>query len=429
MGALLCSCVRINAAYYVGYYVGYVRSGRFDGKLSPLAVKRLSKPGLHADGNGLYLQVTEGGGRSWLLFVHVDGRRREMGLGSVKVYNLTEARERARKYRQLADAGKDPIVERDGEQAANAADLALRRTFRECASEYIRLHAPQWRNAKFAKDWPASLERYAYPKIGDTDMRHISKADVLRVLEPIWHGKTETATRVKSRIRMVLEWAAARGYCTPEPRLWIDVGASLPKASKIQKVEHYPAAAYDDVPGIVKKVNASAATPTIKAAFVFTILTAVRSGESRNATWDEIDLARRTWTIPGSRMKNGREHRVPLSDAAVAILRSLPRKDSGEHDLVFRKPSGKAFSDMAFTVSLRRLKIPSTTPGEFATMHGFRSSFRDWASEQTNTAPDIIEAVLAHVRGDATVQAYARSDLFDKRRELMSKWATFVLGG
>jgi len=408
--------------------MGQIRAGRFDGRLTPLAVKRLGKPGLHADGNGLYLRISEGGGRAWLLFVHVRGERREMGLGSVKLYNLAEARERARKYRQIAHAGKDPIAERDKEKAANAAELASRRTFRECAVEYIRLHEAQWRNAKFKKDWPASLESYVYPKRGDTDIRDISKEDVLKALEPIWHTKTETATRVKSRIRMVLEWAAARGYCTPEPRLWVDVGASLPKASKIKKVHHYPAAAYTDVPDIVEKINASSATRAIKAAFVFTILTAARSGESRNATRDEIDLVRRTWTIPGPKMKNGREHRVPLSGAAVAILKSLPRIEEDERDLVFRKAKGLAFSDMAFTALLRRLKIASTTPGKIATMHGFRSSFRDWASEQTNTAPDIVEAALAHVRGDATVQAYARSDLFDKRRELMGKWARFVMG-
>jgi len=412
----------------MGQAMGQIRAGRFDGRLTPLAVKRLGKPGLHADGNGLYLRISEGGGRAWLLFVHVQGKRREMGLGSVKLYNLAEARERARKYRQIADAGKDPIAERDKEEAANAAELASCRTFKECAVEYIKLHEAQWRNAKFKKDWPASLESYVYPKMGDTDIRDISKADVLKALEPIWHTKTETATRVKSRIRMVLEWAAARGYCTPEPRLWVDVGASLPKASKIKKVRHYPAAAYTDVPDIVEKINASSATRAIKTAFVFTILAAARSGESRNATRDEIDLVRRTWTIPGPKMKNGREHRVPLSDAAVAILKSLPRIEGGERDLVFRKARGLPFSDMAFTALLRRLKIASTTPGKIATMHGFRSSFRDWASEQTNTAPDIVEAALAHVRGDATVQAYARSDLFEKRRDLMDKWAAFVMG-
>jgi integrase len=412
----------------MGQAMGQIRRGQFDSRLTPLAVRRLSKPGLHADGNGLYLRISEGGGRAWLLFVHVQGKRREMGLGSVKLYNLAEARERARKYRQMADAGKDPIAERDKEEAANAAELVSRRTFKECAVEYVRLHEAQWRNAKFKKDWPASLESYVYPTMGDTDIRHILKADVLEALEPIWHTKTETATRVKSRIRMVLEWAAARGYCTPEPRLWVDVVASLPKASKIKKVQHYPAAAYTDVPDIVAKVDASAATDTIKAAFSFMILTAARSGEVRNATWDEIDQERRTWTIPGEKMKRGREHRVPLSDAAMAIVNSRTRTENEEHDLVFPKPSGKAFSDMAFTALLRRLKIPSTTPGKTATMHGFRSSFRDWASEETNTAHDIVEAALAHVRGDATVQAYARSDLFGKRRELMGKWARFVIG-
>jgi len=413
----------------MGQAMGQIRAGRFDGRLTPLAVKRLGKPGLHADGNGLYLRISEGGGRAWLLFVHVRGKRREMGLGSVKLYNLAEARERARKYRQIAHAGKDPIAERDKEKAANAAELASRRTFRECAVEYIRLHEAQWRNAKFKKDWPASLESYVYPKMGDTDIRDISKADVLKALEPIWHTKTETATRVKSRIRMVLEWAAARGYCTPEPRLWVDVGASLPKASKIQKVEHYPAAAYTDVPDIVAKVHASAATATIKEAFSFMILTAARSGEVRNATWDEIDKERRTWTIPGEKMKNGREHRVPLSDAAIAILNRLPRTEGDERGLIFAKPTtGKSFSDMVFTAMLKRMKIASTSPSKTATMHGFRSSFRDWASEQTNTAHDIVEAALAHVRGDATVQAYARSDLFDKRQELMGKWARFVMG-
>jgi len=417
-----------NAGHYVGQTVGQIREGRFDSRLTPLAVRRLSKPGLHADGNGLYLRISEGGGRAWLLFVHVQGKRREMGLGSVKLYNLAEARERARKYRQLADAGKDPIAERDKEAAANAAELASRRTFKECAVEFIRLHEAQWRNAKFKKDWPASLESYVYPKMGDTDIRHVRKADVLDALGPIWHTKTETATRVKSRIRMVLEWAAARGYCSPEPRLWVDVAASLPKASKIKKVQHYPAAAYADVPGIVAKVYASTATATIKAAFSFMILTAARSGEVRNATWDEIDKERRTWTIPGEKMKRGREHRVPLSDAAMAIVNSRPRTKGDERGLVFPKAGGKAFSDMAFTALLRRLKIPSTTPGKTATMHGFRSSFRDWASEETNTAHDIVEAALAHVRGDATVQAYARSDLFEKRRDLMDKWAAFVVG-
>ena len=162
--------------------MGQIRESRFDSRLTPLAVRRLSKPGLHADGNGLYLRISEGGGRAWLLFVHVQGKRREMGLGSVRLYNLAEARERARKYRQIADAGKDPIAERDKEEAANAAELASRRTFKECAVEYIRLHEAQWRNAKFKKDWPASLESYVYPKMGDTDIRHISKADVLKAL-------------------------------------------------------------------------------------------------------------------------------------------------------------------------------------------------------------------------------------------------------
>jgi integrase len=395
------------------------RKARLDGKLTPLAVRRLSTPGLHADGGGLYLRVSPTGARSWILIVHLGGRRREMGLGSVRTYTLADARERARECRKLVDKGIDPITHRSAEVAANEAAQAARKTFKECATDYMRLHQPQWRNAKHTKDWPSSLERYVYPEFGDKDIGTVTKADILRVLEPIWHDKTETATRVKSRMRLVLHWAAAKGHCAPDPRLWTDVTAALPRASRIKRTTHYAAAPYASVPEILKVVRASSATDTVKALFQFVVLTAARSGEARGARWSEVDLAAKTWTIPGERMKAGKSHRVPLSDAALVILQAQPRVEG--NDLVFPTPKGVQYSDMTLTALLRRLKFPIT-------MHGFRSSFRDWAGETTSTPHDVVEAALAHIRGDATVQAYARSDLFDKRRTLTDAWATYCVG-
>lgn len=420
----------------MGSNMGHVRAsrGRLEraGKkpLTPLAVTRLKTPGLHADGDGLYLRVGDGGGRSWVLFYYLQGRRREMGLGSASTCTLVDARELAVKYRKIVENGDDPIEVRDAERQAKATERDSRKTFRECAAEYIRQHAATWRNPKHRKDWPSSLESYVYPILGDQNIATIGTAEVLRALEQrvknekgeeslFWHAKTETAERVKSRIRLVMDWAAARGYCAPDPRIWEDVMNSLPRASKIRKSGHFAAAPYAAVPGIIEQVRASTAGADVRAAFEFCIVTAARSGDVRGAHWSEIDLDARTWTIPAERMKAGREHRVPLSDSAVTILRALKRPADG--GLVFRTGKGTPYSDGVFTALLARLKTG-------VTMHGFRSSFKDWAREATSFPEIVSEMALAHLVGDATVQAYGRSDLFNRRRDLMDAWAKHCAG-
>lgn len=424
-----------NATHYMGSNMGRVRASRSRleraGKrpLTPLAVRRLSKPGLHADGDGLYLRVSEGGARFWVLFVHLkgNGKRREMGLGSASTHSLADARELAIRYRKIIDRGDDPIEVRKAEIRAKATERESRKTFKECAVEYIRLHESSWRNEKHRKDWPSSLESYVYPLIGDQDIATVGKADLLRVLEqPVgkaasfWLAKTETAERVKSRIRFVMDWAVSRDYCKSSPGLWDEVTTALPSASKIKKTGHFAAAPHTAVPGIIERVRASTAGAEVKAAFEFCILTAARSGDVRGAMWSEIDLNGKVWTIPAERMKAGREHRVPLSDRAAAILRALERDaDSG---LVFRTGKGTAYSDAVFTALLARLKTG-------VTMHGFRSSFKDWAREATNFPEIVSEMALAHLVGDATVQAYGRSDLFNRRRNLMDAWSVYCTGG
>jgi integrase len=363
------------------------------------------------------------------LFVHLkgNGERRKMGLGSASTYTLADARELAVKYRKIIDRGEDPIEVRKAELQAKATERDSRKTFRECAVEYIRLHESSWRNQKHRKDWPSSLASYVYPLMGDQDIATVGKADVLRVLEqPVenagsfWLAKTETAERVKSRIRFVMDWAVSRDYCKSSPGLWDEVTTALPPASKIKKTGHFAAAPYAAVPGMIEQVRASTAGADVKAAFEYCILTAARSGDVRGAMWSEIDLNGKTWTIPAERMKAGREHRVPLSDRAVAILRTLERHANG--GLVFRTGKGTAYSDAVFTALLARLKID-------VTMHGFRSSFKDWARETTNFPEIVSEMALAHLVGDATVQAYGRSDLFNRRRDLMDAWSAYCTVG
>ena len=426
-----------------------VRAGRFANKLKPLAVTRLKKPGMHADGNGLYLAVSDTGAKSWRLILHIGGRRREMGLGSAGFVSLDEAREKATTARKKAYKGFDPIEERKRADEAEAAENASAKTFEEAARSYIESNAPAWRNAKFRLDWPRSLQAYAYPIIGSMQLRHIGKADILRVLEQpvdvevdgetqtqkMWLGVTETATRVKTRIRLVMDWAAARGYCKTDghAQMWEDIGNALPKPSKIKKVRHMPAAPYATVADVIKRVRASPSSPLVKAAFEFCVLTAVRSRELRFTRWGEIDLDRKTWTLPEEqdRTKSNRQLRVPLSDRAVEILRSVLHPNGSQptrEALVFDRGDGKPISDQTHLMLLRRLKVASDTPGRFATLHGFRSSFRDWAGEESYTPADIIEAALAHKLGGATQEAYQRGDLFEKRRKLMDEWAVYCAG-
>jgi integrase len=386
-------------------------------RLSAVGVNALKEPGYHADGDGLYLQVTDSGAKTWVLRFSLNKRAREMGLGSISKYTLAEARETARHYRQMLDHGIDPIEQRRAERDRNLATTAQRRTFEECTREYYKLHEGNWRNAKNAKQWINTMILYAFPAFGNKDVSSVDKADVLRVLEPIWAEKAETASRVRQRIRAILDWASARDYrLNHDPHMWDQIGRSLPKSKNVKNVKHFPSCPYPGVYDALQSIKNSPASDSVKLAFEFIVINAARSGEVRGALWSEIDFERRRWIIPADRMKAGQEHRVPLSPRAIEILESQHGNGSG---LVFPSEKGRAFSDMTFSMALRRL-------GHDFTVHGFRSTFRDWCAEQTAYPREVCEAALAHSAGkNPTEAAYLRTDLFDKRRQLMEAWATY----
>lgn len=342
-----------------------------------------------------------------------------MGLGALSVYSLSEARERTRMYKQLLDQGIDPIEHRKASRQANLAASAQRKTFQECALEYHQLHAHGWKNTKHADQWINTLSAYAFSKFGAKDVSLVSKADILGVLEPIWTTKPETASRVRQRIRVVLDWAAARDYrINHDAHIWDQVSRSLPNIKDIKKPKHFSACPYADINRVLASIKNSSSNDTIKLAMEFLILTAARSGEVRAAVWSEIDFKNHRWVIPAERMKAGREHRVPLSPRAIEILKQMHRVT--DTNLIFPGSRNKCLSDMTFTMALRRV-------GYDYTVHGFRSTFRDWAAEQTSYPRDVCEAALAHANKDTTEAAYFRSDLFEKRREMMKEWQSYVL--
>lgn len=339
-------------------------------ELPPLAVSRLTAPGLHFVGGvaGLALQVLPTGGRTWVLRAMIGGKRRDMGLGGYPDVTLAGARESARRARELIRDGKDPIVEARAAASALRASRAKDMTFEQAAKAYIAAHEPGWRNAKHAQQWQNTLATYAYPVIGSLLARDVELAHVLAILKPIWAEKTETATRLRGRLEQILDWAAARGHREGlNPARWRGhLDKLLARPSKVASVEHHTALPYAEIGAFMQRL--SAASGTGARALEFAILTAARSGEVRGVTWPEIDLKSALWTVPGVRMKTGREHRVPLSAAAVALLKDLPRIDGT--DLVFPAPRGGVLSDMTLTAVVRRMKV-SAVP------HGFRSSFRD----------------------------------------------------
>lgn len=388
-------------------------------ELGPLAVQRLTAPGMHAVGGvaGLYLQVLPSGGRSWVLRLSVGSRRREMGLGGFPDVTLAGARDAARRARESVEAGQDPIDERRARKSALRAASAKAVTFKEAATAYIAAHSPSWRNPKHRQQWENTLDTYAYPKIGSLLVRDIETAHVLEVLEPIWTVRTETASRLRGRIERVLGWATVRGYRQGlNPARWRDhLSQQLPAPGRISRTRHHAALPADEVGAFMARLRKADGMGA--RALEFVILTAARSGEVRGARWPEIDLAGRVWTVPAERMKAGKEHRVPLSDAAIALLKGLPRVAGT--DLVFAAVRGGPLSDMTLTAVLRRMEVP-------ATAHGFRSTFRDWAAERTNYPRDVAEMALAHAIGDKVEAAYRRGDLFGKRQRLMSDWARFL---
>ncbi|MBC7103815.1 MAG: integrase arm-type DNA-binding domain-containing protein [Parvibaculum sp.] len=385
-------------------------------KLTAVKVARLTKPGRYGDGGGLWLQVAAGGSRSWLFRFMRDGKAREMGLGALMTVTLAEAREKARECRKALSEGLDPIEARDGIRKAAAVDAARAVTFREAAERYIEAHRPGWKNAKHADQWGSTLEAYVYPTIGALPVAAVDVALVLKCIEPIWSTKPETAGRVRGRIESVLDWAAARGYRTGDnPARWRGhLDKLLPPKSKVAKVKHHAAMPYADVPAFMAELRDR--SDNSSRCLEFAVLTASRTGEAIGARLEEIDLSAKVWTIPAERMKGGREHRAPLSDRALEIVRSMPR----EGDFVFPgAKAGQPLSNMALLMTLRRMGH------EDLTAHGFRSSFRDWAAEQTAFPNEVAEMALAHAVGDKVEAAYRRGDLLAKRRQLMDAWAKF----
>lgn len=388
------------------------------GKLTALAVPREKRPGYHGDGGGLYLQVSPGGAKSWVFRFKVEGRTREMGLGPVHAISLAEAREAATECRRLRVQGIDPIEARKAKRQQARLEAAKGMTFRTCAERYIGAHKAGWRNPKHPLQWASTLTTYAYPVFGDLPVKAIDVGLVMKAVEPIWATKTETASRLRGRIESVLDWAAARGYRQGDnPARWRGhLDKLLPRRSKVQRVQHHPALAYDEVGAFMEALRSQGGMAA--KALELCILTAARTSETINARWDEIDLAAKLWTIPASRIKAGKEHRVPLSAPALALLAQLAEARSGE----FVFPGGKAgkpLSNMALLALLKRMGR-----GEL-TVHGFRSAFRDWAAERTHFPREVAEMALAHAIGDKVEAAYRRGDLFEKRRRLMDEWARF----
>lgn len=388
-------------------------------ELGALAVGRLTIPGLHFVGGvpGLALQVTPSGARSWTLRATIGGKRRDMGLGNFPSVTLARARELARDARELIRQGVDPIERAQAAQSALRASMVAALTFKECAEAYITAHAATWKSDKHRQQWRNTLAQHAYPILGELLVRDVKLAQVLAVLEPLWLTTNETAVRLRGRMELVLDWAAARGLRDGlNPARWRGhLDKLLAKPSKVNQREHHAALPVGAVGAFMRQLRAAEGTGAL--ALEFVILTAARSGEVRGATWAEIDLDAKTWTVPAARMKAGKEHRVPLSADALALLQSLPRLAGTE--LLFPAPRGGLLSDMTLTAVLRRLEVP-------AVPHGFRSTFRDWAAERTNYPRDAAEMALAHTIGDKVEAAYRRGDLFDKRVRMMDDWAKFL---
>ena len=387
------------------------------GKLSARAVATLNKPGRHGDGGGLYLSISRDGDtvrRRWVYLFTRAGKLREMGLGPSPDVTLAEARIERDKWATAARAGGDPIGLRKAEKAASRGVP----TFGQLADEVIESKQAEWRNAKHRAQWGMTLRVYAAP-IRNRPVNEIDTDDVLAVLNPVWLKRPETATRLRGRIEHVLDAARAKGFRHgPNPALWRGhLDKLLPKQSKIER-GHHAAMPYTKVPAFLAAVRKRDAIAAL--AIEFTILTAARTGEVIGATWDEIDLEEAVWTIPARRMKAKRSHRVPLSARAVAILKKVLKIRTG--DVVFPgRKAGKPLSNMSMEMILRRMKVAD------ATMHGFRSSFRDWVGNETDFQREVAEAALAHVVGDAAEQAYRRGDALKKRRLMMSAWTKYCV--
>jgi len=391
-------------------------------ELTALEVRRITAPGFHAVGTvpGLGLKVSpSGGGRSWVLRLTVGDKRREVGLGAYPAVTLAKAHEKAREMREQVAQGVDPLQERRRAVQRLKASQASAMTFAQCAAAFVKAHAPTWRNAKHRQQWENTLSTYAHPVLGGLNVADIDTPHVVAVLEGIWITKTETAVRLRGRIEQVLDWATVQGLREGlNPARWRGhLDKLLAKPKKVAKAGHHAALPYERMGGFMEALHGVNGMGAL--ALEFTILTAARSGEVRGMRWGELDLGAGVWVVPADRMKAGREHRVPLTPQALELLQRVPRLT--ETDVVFWGRDGQPLSDMSLSAVLRRLGIASTV----ATVHGFRSTFRDWAAERTAYPREVAEAALAHTNGDKVEAAYLRSDLFDKRRQLMQAWAEF----
>jgi integrase len=379
-------------------------------------VAAITKPGAHRVSRGLYLQISPSGGRSWLHRFMLNGVAHNMGLGPCDLVSLAEAREMVLAGRKLLLARIDPLEARRAERRQTAITAARSIIFATCAERYIKAHAAGWRNGKHRAQWTATIETYANPVLGDVPVATIDTTLVLQVLEPIWTTKPETASRVRGRIEAILDWATAREYRAGEnPARWRGhLQKLLPARSKIAPVEHHPALPYAQMSGFMAQLRSQAGTAA--RCLEFTILTAARTGEAIGAKWSEIDIRGKTWVIPAERMKSGRGHTIPLSDRAIEILATTPRTG----DYIFGGArAARPISHMAMLETLARMGRGDIT------VHGFRSTFRDWVAEQTNYPDQVAEMALAHVVGDKVEAAYRRGDLLKKRQNLMRDWARY----
>lgn len=413
-------------------------------ELGPLEVKRLRHPGTNSRNAqvavggvaGLLFQITPAGSTSWILRTIVGNARREIGLGAYPEISLAVARDKAREARSKIEAGVDPVEERRAVRSALVAAQRRGLTFTDAVARYLDAKLDAFKNPKHRQQWRNTLETYAIPELGCMLVSEIEVQDVLRVLDPIWRTKPETASRLRGRIEAVLSWATVAGHRTGDnPARWAgNLKELLPAASKVAKNENQPAVQLSDAArwfAVLRMREGISAR-----ALEFTTLTSARSGEVRGATWDEIDLDARTWTIPAARMKMGREHRVPLTDDAISLLKALPRHARNEQ--VFTAPRGGSLSDMSLSAVMRRLHeadlkagrsgFTDARSGRPAVPHGLRSTFRDWVAELTRYPGDMAEVALAHKVSNAVEAAYRRGDQLERRRTMMRDWADFLTG-
>jgi integrase len=382
-------------------------------KLTALSVKAAKEPGRYGDGNGLMLYVQKSGARSWVLRIQVNGKRRDFGLGSHPEVSLADAREKASEIRKLCRSGIDPVAYKNKLRE----DQQVIPTFKQAATDVYEEHKASWRNTKHKAQWISSLQRYAFPSLGQLTVDQIEAPQIRDMLMAIWLDKPETARRVRQRVATVLDWSYAKGYRTSEAPLR-SINKGLPRQPKTER--HFDAMPYPDVPALMADLVANESIGRL--ALQFLILTAARSGEVRGAEWSEVADDFSTWTVPASKMKANKDHIVPLSEAAQAVLKKMTHMRTNKGDcLLFPGLRSKKMSDMTLSKALRSITTAK------ATVHGFRSSFRDWAAETTNFQGDVVEAALAHSIKNKVEAAYRRTNYLEKRRLLMNAWASYLM--